>query len=108
MYAAIRQAKTKVEELARRMEGAIPKISNQSMQPTATVTAISTFNKFEEAEEANRPRARLDRRKREPLLLGDAKPVAGPVVVHTRAQSRNVSQSNEVDGKSRRRKAIVP
>jgi hypothetical protein len=55
------------------------------MQPTATVTAISTFNKFEEAEEANRPRARLDRRKREPLLLGDAKPVAGPVVVHTRA-----------------------
>ena len=66
MYAAIRQAKAKTgtaEELARRIkEGAIPIISDVDgfrayyvvYAPDDTVTAISIFNKYEQAEEANR------------------------------------------------------
>src|SRR5437763_16891526 len=66
MYAAIRQAKAKTgtaEELARRIkEGAIPIISDVEgfmayyvvYAGDDTVTAISIFNKYEQAEEANR------------------------------------------------------
>ena len=66
MYAAIRQAKAKsgsAEELARRIkDGAVPIISDVDgfrayyvvYAGDDTVTAISIFDKFEQAEEANR------------------------------------------------------
>ena len=66
MYAAIRQGKAKTgmaEELTRRIkEGAIPIISDVEgfmgyyvvYAPDDTVTAISLFNNFAGAEEANR------------------------------------------------------
>ena len=66
MYAAIRQGKAKAgkaEELTRRIkEGAIPVISGVDgfmgyyvvYAPDDTVTAISIFNNFASAEEANR------------------------------------------------------
>ena len=65
MYAAIRQGKAKpgmVEELARRIkEGAIPIISDVEgfmayyvvYAPDDTVTAISIFNQYAQAAEAN-------------------------------------------------------
>ena len=49
------------------------------------MTAISIFNKYEQAEEANRRALAWIAENLEPLLLGDAKAVAGPVIVHTRA-----------------------
>jgi hypothetical protein len=97
MYAAIRQAKAKAgsaEELARRIkEGAIPIISDVEgfmayyvvYAGDDTVTAISLFNKYEQAEEANRRALAWIAENLEPLLVGDAKAVAGPVIVHTRA-----------------------
>jgi hypothetical protein len=97
MYAAMRQAKAKTgsaEELARRIkEGAIPIISDVEgfrayyvvYAPDDTVTAISIFNKFEEAEEANRRALAWAQQNLEPLLAGPATAVAGPVIVHTLA-----------------------
>ena len=97
MYAAIRQATAKAgsaEELARRIkEGAIPIISDVEgfmayyvvYAGDDTVTAISIFNKYEQAEEANRRALAWIAENVEPLLVGDAKAVAGPVIVHTRA-----------------------
>jgi hypothetical protein len=97
MYAAIRQAKAKAgsaEELARRIkEGAIPIISDVEgfmayyvvYAGDDTVTAISIFNKYEQAEEANRRALAWVAQNVEPLLAGEAKAIAGPVIVHTRA-----------------------
>jgi hypothetical protein len=97
MYAAIRQAKAKAgsaEELARRIkEGAIPIISDVEgfmayyvvYAGDDTVTAISLFNRYEQAEEANRRVLAWIQQNVEPLLVGEAKAVAGPVIVHTRA-----------------------
>jgi hypothetical protein len=97
MYAAIRQAKAKsgsAEELARRIkEGAIPIISDVEgfmayyvvYAGDDTVTAISLFNKYEQAEEANRRALAWIEQNLEPLLVGEARAVAGPVIVHTRA-----------------------
>jgi hypothetical protein len=97
MYAAIRQAKAKTgtaEELARRIkEGAIPIISDVEgfmayyvvYASDDTVTAISLFNKYEQAEEANRRALAWIEQNIEPLLAGEAKAIAGPVIVHTRA-----------------------
>jgi len=97
MYAAIRQAKAKAgtaEELARRIkEGAIPIISDVEgfiayyvvYAPDDTVTAISIFNNFAGAEEANRRAIAWVEQNLEPLLSGPATAVAGPVIVHTRA-----------------------
>ena len=78
MYAAIRQVKAKpgmADELAEKIKGAVPIISGVSgfmgyyviYSPDDTVTAISIFNKVEEAEEFEPPRARLDRK--EPRAL---------------------------------------
>ncbi|MGY3500065.1 antibiotic biosynthesis monooxygenase [Bradyrhizobium sp. USDA 4471] len=73
MYAAIRQAKAKsgsAEELARRIkDGAVPIISDVDgfrayyvvYAGDDTVTAISIFDKFEQAEEREQARHRLDR-----------------------------------------------
>ena len=65
MYAAIRQVKAKpgmADELAEIVKGAVPIISGVSgfmgyyvvYSPDDTVTAISIFNKVEEAQESNR------------------------------------------------------
>jgi hypothetical protein len=97
MYAAIRQAKAKTgsaEELARRIkEGAIPIISDVEgfrayyvvYAGDDTVTAISIFNKYEQAEEANRRALAFIDESLGPLLAGPATAVAGPVIVHTLA-----------------------
>ena len=97
MYAAIRQAKAKTgsaEELARRIkEGAIPIISDVEgfmayyvvYAPDDTVTAISVFNKYEQAEEANKRALAWIDENLGPLLAGPATAVAGPVIVHTLA-----------------------
>ena len=97
MYAAIRQAKAKTgtaEELASRIkDGAIPIISdvegfmayNVIYAPDDTVTAISVFNNFASAEEANRRALAWAEENLAPLLIGPATAVAGPVIVHTLA-----------------------
>jgi hypothetical protein len=97
MYAAIRQAKAKTgtaEELARRVkEGAIPIISDVDgfiayyvvYAGDDTVTAISIFNKYEQAEEANRRALAWIDQNLGPLLAEPARAVAGPVIVHSRA-----------------------
>ena len=97
MYAAIRQAKAKTgsaEELAARIkEGAIPIISDVVgfrayyvvYAGDDTVTAISIFDKYEQAEEANRRALDWGEQNLAPLLVGPATAVAGPVIVHTLA-----------------------
>ena len=97
MYAAIRQAKArtgKAEELATRIkEGAIPIISDVEgfiayyvvYAPDDTVTAISIFNNFASAEEANKRALAWIDENLEPLLAGPATAMAGPVIVHTLA-----------------------
>jgi hypothetical protein len=97
MYAAIRQGKAKTgmaEELTRRIkEGAIPIISEVEgfmgyyvvYAPDDTVTAISLFNNFASAEEANRRAIAWIEKDLAPLLTGPATAMAGPVIVHTLA-----------------------
>jgi len=97
MYAAIRQANAKTgtaEELARRLkEGAIPIISDVEgfiayyvmYAPDDTVTAISVFNNYAGAEEANRRALAWIEQNLAPLLVGPATALAGPVIVHTLA-----------------------
>jgi hypothetical protein len=97
MYAAIRQGKAKpgmVEELARRIkEGAIPIISDVEgfmayyvvYAPDDTVTAISIFNQYAQAAEANQRVIAWIEQDLAPLLVGPATAVAGPVIVHTLA-----------------------
>jgi hypothetical protein len=97
MYAAIRQAKArtgKAEELATRIkEGAIPIISDVEgfmayyvvYAPDDTVTAISIFNNFASAEEANKRALAWIDENLGPLLAGPATAMAGPVIVHTLA-----------------------
>src|SRR5499427_4876498 len=97
MYAAIRQGKAKTgtaEELARRIkDGAIPIISDVEgfmayyvvYAGDDTVTAISIFNRYEQAEEANRRALAWIEQNLSPLLAGTATAVAGPVIVHTLA-----------------------
>ena len=97
MYAAIRQGKAKAgkaEELTRRIkEGAIPIISGVEgfmgyyvvYAPDDTVTAISLFNNFAGAEEANRRAIAWIEKDLAPLLTGPATASAGPVIVHTLA-----------------------
>ena len=97
MYAAIRQGKAKTgtaEELARRIkEGAIPIISDVPgfqayyviYAPDDTVTAISIFDDYAEAQESNRPGLAWIEQNLSPLLTGTATAVAGPVIVHTLA-----------------------
>ena len=97
MYAAIRQGKARAgvaAELAVRIkEGAIPIISDVPgfqayyvvYAPDDTVTAISIFNNFQGAEEANKRAIAWIEQNLGPLLVGQASAVAGPVIVHTRA-----------------------
>jgi hypothetical protein len=53
--------------------------------PDDTVTAISLFNNFAGAEEANRRALAWIEQNLEPLLAGPASAMAGPVIVHTLA-----------------------
>ena len=97
VYAAIRQGKAKTgmaEELTRRIkEGAIPIISDVPgfmayyvvYAPDDTVTAISIFNDYAEAEESNRRALTWIEQNLAPLLKGPATALAGPVIVHTLA-----------------------
>jgi hypothetical protein len=97
MYAAIRQAKANTgtaEVLASRIkEGAIPIISDVEgfrayyvvYASDDTVTAISMFDKYEQAEEANKRALAWIDENLGPLLAGPATAVAGPVIVHTLA-----------------------
>src|SRR5258705_4516223 len=97
MYAGDRQAKGKTgtaEEVGRRIQGgAIPIISDVEgfmayyvvYAPDDTVTAISLFNNFAGAEEANRRALAWIEENLGPLLVGPATAVAGPVIVHTLA-----------------------
>src|SRR3569833_491561 len=97
MYAAIRQAKAKsgsADELARRIkEGAVPIISDVDgfrayyvvYAGDDTVTAISIFDKFEQAEEANKRAIAWIEKDLSSLLAGHACAAAGPVIVHTLA-----------------------
>ena len=50
-----------------------------------TVTAISIFDKFEQAEEANRRAIAWIEKDLGSLLVGHASAAAGPVIVHTLA-----------------------
>jgi hypothetical protein len=97
MYAAIRHAKAKTgtaEQLASRIkEGAIPIISDVEgfrayyvvYASDDTVTAISLFNKYEQAEEANKRALAWIDENLGPLLAGPATAIAGTVIVHTLA-----------------------
>src|SRR5262249_16312112 len=85
------------EELARRIkEGAIPIISDVEgfkayyvvYAGDDTVTAISLFNNFAGAEEANKRALAWIDENLGPLLAGPASAVAGPVIVHTLAWFR--------------------
>ena len=94
MYAAIRQVKAKpgtADELAERIKGAVPIITGVSgfmgyyviYAPDDTVTAVSIFNKVEEAEESNRRALAWIEENLAPLVIGQATATAGPVIVHS-------------------------
>jgi hypothetical protein len=94
MYAAIRQVKAKpgtADQLAERIKDAIPIVSGVSgfmgyyviYAPDDTVTAISIFNKVEEAEESNRRALAWIENNLAPFVVGQATATAGPVIVHS-------------------------
>jgi len=94
MYAAIRQVKAKpgtADQLAERIKGAVPIVSGVSgfmgyyvvYAPDDTVTAISIFNKVEEAVESNRRALAWIEENLAPLVVGQATATAGPVIVHS-------------------------
>ena len=94
MYAAIRQVRAKpgtADQLAERIKGAVPIVSGVSgfmgyyvvYAPDDTVTAISIFNKVEEAEESNRRALAWIEENLAPFVVGQATATAGPVIVHS-------------------------
>ena len=94
MYAAICQVKAKpgtADQLAERIKEAVPIVSGVSgfmgyyvvYAPDDTVTAISIFNKVEEAEELNRRALAWIEENLAPFVLGQATATAGPVIVHS-------------------------
>ena len=94
MYAAVRQYKSKpgmADKLAERVKEAVPIISGVSgfmgyyvvYAPDDTVTAISIFNKVEEAVESNRRALAWIEENLAPLVVGQATATAGPVIVHS-------------------------
>ena len=96
MYAAIRQYKSKpgvADQLAERIKEVVPIISSVSgflgyyvvYAPDDMVTAISIFNKVEEAEESNRLALAWAEKNLAPFFIGQANATAGPVIVHSLA-----------------------
>ena len=95
MYAAVRQYKSKpgmADKLAERVKEAVPIISGVSgfmgyyviYAPDDTVTAISIFNKVEEAEESNRLALAWAEENLAAFFAGQATTAtAGPVIVHS-------------------------
>ncbi len=94
MYAAIRQMKAKpgmADQLAERIRGAVPIVSGVSgfmgyyvvYSPDDTVTAVSIFNKVEEAQESNRRALAWIEKNLAPFVIGAATATAGPVIVHS-------------------------
>jgi hypothetical protein len=94
VYAAVRQYKSKpgaADQLAELIKGAVPVISGVSgfmgyyviYAPDDTVTAISIFNKVEEAEESNRLALAWAEENLASFFMGQATATAGPVIVHS-------------------------
>lgn len=94
MYAAVRQYRSKpgvADQLAERIKEAVPIISGVAgfmgyyvvYAPDDTVTAISIFNKVEEAEESNRLALTWAEKNLAPFLVGQGAATAGPVIVHS-------------------------
>ena len=94
MYTAIRQVKAKpgmADELAEIVKCRVPIISGVSgfmgyyviYAPDDTVTAISIFNKVEEAQESNRRALAWIEENLAPYVVGEATATAGPVIVHS-------------------------
>jgi len=94
MYAAIRQYKSKpgmVDQLAERIREAVPVISGVSgfmgyyvvYAPDDTVTAVSIFNKVEEAQESNRLALAWAKENLSSFFIGEGAATAGPVIVHS-------------------------
>jgi hypothetical protein len=94
MYAAIRQYKSKpgsADQLAGKIKGAIPVVSGVSgfrgyyviYAPDDTVTAISIFNKVEEAEESNRLALAWAAENLAPFFAEQGEATAGPVIVYS-------------------------
>ncbi len=94
MYAAIRQVRVKpgaADQLAERIKGAVPIVSGVPgfmgyyvvYAADDTVTAISIFNKVEEAEESNRRALAWIEKNLAPFVVGQATATAGPVIVHS-------------------------
>ena len=94
MYAAIRQVKAKpgtADQLAERIKGAVPIVSGVPgfmgyyvvYSPDDTVTAISIFNKVEQAQELNRRALAWIEKNLAPYVVGPATATAGPVIVHS-------------------------
>ena len=94
MYAAVRQYKSKpgmADRLAEKVKELVPVISGVSgfmgyyviYAPDDTVTAISIFNKVEEAEESNRLALGWVEKNLSSYFAGEASATAGPVIVHS-------------------------
>ena len=96
MYAAVRQYKSKpgmADMLAERVKDLVPVISGVSgfmgyyviYAPDDTVTAISIFNKVEEAQESNTLALAWVEENLKSYVVGEASATAGPVIVHSMA-----------------------
>jgi hypothetical protein len=94
VYAAVRQYKSRpgsADVLAEQIKAAVPIISAVSgfmgyyviYDPDDTVTAISIFNKVEEAEESNRLALAWAKENLASFFIGQATATAGPVIVHS-------------------------
>lgn len=94
MYAAIRQVKAKsgmADTLATVLKSAVPIVSSVPgfmgyyvvYAPDDTVTAISIFNKVEEAQESNRRALAWINIHLAPYVVGQPTATAGPVIVHS-------------------------
>jgi hypothetical protein len=94
MYAAVRQYKSKpgmADQLAERVKDIVPIISGVPgfmgyyviYAPDDTVTAISIFNRVEEAEESNRLALAWAEENLASFFAGQATATAGPVIVHS-------------------------
>lgn len=94
MYAAIRQYKPKpgmADQLAERVRDLVPVISGVSgfmgyyviYAPDDVVTAISIFNKVEEALQSNALALEWVAQNLSSYFAGEASATAGPVIVHS-------------------------
>lgn len=96
MYAAVRQYRSKpgqADQLAERVKELVPVISGVPgfmgyyviYAPDDIVTAISIFNRVEEAEESNRLALAWVADNLAEYFAGEASATAGPVIVHSLA-----------------------